>query len=410
MKPLDHCVKKWSIFKKSFDLLKDFRLLFIGISLVLLAACGGGSSGGGGGGGGATTPTNTGGTPGSSNGSSTSGLTSSLWINQAYATFGSNGSISNPVSNLLYFKNMATQSSPTNVYNQTSYVYGWMLPDNSGNLWANEVQIPSASNGGIAPTIAIVKFSNVTSNPSSLSSPTVVYNLPANVFVQSLAFDSSNNLYFDEESTTGSQGMIIKLAGPSYSSPTTLLTYSPSGGSNCTPSAYLAFDGSGNLWAAENYYNGTSCNNQISEINSSTGSVINNYGTLSGNEFSILFDSSGNMWGLQKGCQSGCSPTTASIWKWTGTPASGNPTTPLLSLPSGIEPAGSSGQAVFDGNGNLWFNAQYNTGSCPNTNSCAFVYELANGATTLTPAFTYGQNNYLSGIAVAPPPTSYPVN
>ncbi|MHB1606864.1 MAG: hypothetical protein ACYCTV_10835 [Leptospirales bacterium] len=51
MKTPYHCVKNWSFFQKSFDrdLLKDFRLLFLGILLALFGACGGGGGGSGGG-------------------------------------------------------------------------------------------------------------------------------------------------------------------------------------------------------------------------------------------------------------------------------------------------------------------------------------------------------------------------
>ncbi|MHB8423495.1 MAG: hypothetical protein ACYDAM_12170 [Leptospirales bacterium] len=341
--------------------------------------------------------------------SNTAGLTSTLYINQAYASI-NNGSISNPTSNLLDF-NMNTFSSTT-PYTQTSYTYGWLLPDTAGNLWAVETQIPSSTNNsGLQASYAIVKFSGASSTPSSLS-PTTVITLPSNIHVQSLAFDSSQNLYLDEESTTSTTGNIVKYAAPSYASPTTIVNYSPSGGStsSCTPSAYLAFDTTGNLWAAENYYTASGCSDQIAEYNT-TGTLLNHYGTLAGNHFSILFDSFGNMWGLQQSCSgSYCnSNTTAAVWEWNGAPnGSNNPTTPVVTLPSGISPSGSSIQAVFDGNGNLWFNASNSTGSGCSNNS--YIFELPGGTSTLNTAKTYGSCNFLFGIAVTPAPAGYPVN
>lgn len=376
-------------------------MLFLVLSL---GACGMGG-GGGSGGGGPTSPTNTGGTTGTASG--TAGLTSTLYINQAYASI-NNGNISNPTSNLLDF-NMSTFSSSA-PYSQTSYTYGWLLPDNAGNLWAVESQIPSSTNSGPHPSYAIVKFSGASNNPSSLS-PTTIITLPSNTLVQTLAFDSGQNLYLDEESTTSTLGTIVKYTAPSYGSPTTIVTYSPSGGSisgsgGCTPSAYLAFDRSGNLWAAENYYTGTGCSDQIAEYNTSGTPLVSPYGTLSGGHFSILFDSLGNMWGLQTTC-SGCnSNTSAAIWEWNGSPNGSNtPTTPIVTLPSGIS---SNSQAVFDANGNLWFDASNNTGTGCSINS--YIYELPGGSTTLSTAKTYGNCNYLFGIAVTPAPTGYPIN
>ena len=394
--------------KRNTDRKKSsFFSLLAMLFTLSLAACGGGS-GGGSGGASTSTPTNTTGSGGTVSG--TSGLTSNLWVNQAFATI-SNGSISNPNSNLIDFKNMSVSQTPVpTVYPQSSYTYQWIVPDNAGNLWATETQIPTSTSGGTSPTLAIVKFTGASTNPSSIT-PTPMITLPSNVFVQSLAFDSSQNLYLDEESTTSTLGEIIKYSAPSYNTPTTLATYSQSGGvtsgnNSCQASAYLAFDSAGNLWASENYYNGSSCNNQIAEYNTS-GTLINHYGTLSGSSFSILFDSSGNMWGLQGSC-SGCSSNTSGgIWKWTGSPNGvNNPSTPFASFPSGFT-ANNDLQAVFDGNGNLWFGAE--SGSSSN-NTGANIYELVAGSTTPTTANAFGNNNYIFGVAVVPAPSNLPIN
>ena len=426
MKPHDHCARK-RIISQSFSgnsrieqkdrpLLRELRSLFLGAFLILLAACGGGGSGGSGGGlssgnGASGTATNTTGTTGTTTG--TAGLTSSLFLNQS-SFDESNGTISNPVSNLLDFTNMS-MSSPLTTNTSTSYFYPWLVPDNAGNLWAVENQVPSSINGNThASSVAIVKFPNASSNPSTLS-PTTVITLPSNVFVQSLAFDSSENLWFDEKATNDSTGQIWEYtASSSYGTGTATATYSPSGlSSQCNnASAYLAFDGSGHLWANENYATTSNgCNNQFAEY-SSTGSLLNTYGTLTGSNFSILFDASGNMWGIQNSC-SGCSSNAnAAIWKWNGTPASGNPTTPVVNLSAAsLDP--NQLQGAFDGNGNLWFVAQSSAGNClSNGSGESYLEELSSGQTALvSPApKAYGNCNYLAGIAVNPAPTTLPIH
>lgn len=379
---------------------RSLKSFFISVAfLATLAACGGGS---GGGSGGSTSPTNTTGTPGTTSNTPTA---ESLYVGQVSVNL-SNFALN---ANLYNFSNLSTMAN-TAVASSTSVWYGPMISDSSGNIYA-VTNIPPNSNAGSPVSTSVVKFPNATNTSTSLSPSTVISTLPSNIRVGSIAFDGSGNLYLAESTNGTSQGSIVEYTASSgYSTSSTYSAFSQSGGSNCQANASLAFDSSGNLWINENLYNGTNCNSQIGEFNGSGFTLTLNAPNGAGGD-PIAFDSHGNLW-LVAGPCGGCSPATnGGVYEWTATNLTGGaaPVTVATNYPSGTGNNYPT-QPVFDGNGNLWFALQIGDINGSTCNTGVDIEELPSGGTSLSTSFSYGNCNLIAGLAVIPVPTGLPIN
>ncbi len=388
-----------------------FSHLFSALALVLtasLAACGGGSSGvSGGSTSTSSNNTGTGGNPAIGTSSS-----DNLYTNMSSFTL-SGSTLSNTTSIIQFWSGMSN-SSPSTLFSDNSHYYPWMVPDTNGNLWAIQDTFPtSINNNSPTPSTAIVKLSGAGTNPSSLTA-TVVYTLPSNVNVHSLVFDSSGNLYFDQEDTGDSTGKIMKISSASTggTTATTFVIYDSSAVSNNTDNAMLAFDGVGNLWA---YESGNGVTEGIYEypvsggVLSTTPTQVISSSSLpsnsnSGNGMILAFDSTGNLWGMVSPCFGGTSCSSGTLVKWAAGSISGTPTPVISSVISAS--SGQINQIVFDSNGNLWFSALVGSPG----SSVSHIYELPSSSSALTDFKDYGDNNYPGGVAIDPAPSNLPIH
>lgn len=369
---------------------------------------------------GAAIPTGTGGT----NTAGQSG--SSLYLLEASGTLSASGGpvFSGITNSLLDYSGFNT--TPSVPYSAESSggtsAYSGLIADAAGNLWAVQNTFSSASNWGEFAT-AIVEFPNASGSPSSLA-PTVVTTLPADIVVNNrLAIDAANNIWVDEIDTNDSIEKIVEYtAASSYATTGTVIQYSGLGGSSSCLGASLAFTSGGNLVALEDYYDVNStapsgCSVQIVEYTPAGNQVTNPYypGGYGGLNGEIAIDAAGNLWIFSEPGPTDCHYPSCTIAGEIYEVSNAGVVLQTIALPDGMS-AEFTG-AVFDANGNLWFNASSNFGEGDAPCSGSYtdtVYEIAARTASPATAWSYtgsctaASRNIFFGLAVAPLPSTLP--
>ena len=329
----------------------------------------------------------------------------SLYLLQSIVTF-SGSTIASVENDLIDSANFSSLTKPYSDSGK-SYFLGGLTADTNGNLWTVKSSLPTASVG--SKSIEIDKFIGANTNPSTLALTPVIA-LPANIVVQSKAFDGSNNLWVVENSVADSAADIVEYTAVSlYQSVGTTVRFAAPGFTT-TSTDYcggtsIAFDAGGNLVAYEAYKTASGafhCSGRFVKYNASSlaASTVNqpdvtltNFNSAS--DFVLAgFNPAGDLLAIKRPqtCSNGtgpnCLPILGAIVKlptgWTGSSSFTN----VYSLPWTVD---SFVGGTVDANGNLWFGSgSASIGGCTSSapvNSTA--YEFPAGSPTPSGNFAY---------------------
>jgi hypothetical protein len=349
--------------------------------------------------------------PSGPGGSNTAGMAGSSLVLQVASGTLTGGTYTDASNFLLAFGGMG--STATVPYSAATGLvfYGALTADRSGNLWA--VRNTLASVGGYQTSLAIVKFVAGANGPADLT-PTVVVTLPAQISVNYLAFDSSDNLWLDEidlnAPNTGAARIVQYTASSGYTTIGTVISYSGNGGwdGGCEGAA-LAFGTEGHLHTLESYSDGIGhCVMRAREYTLAGVVVPSKYfpnpyvGSDLGGD--VVIDAAGNLWVFS--ASSGCTSAALSSCAQLPSIRKIGPTGLVLqtiALPNVQE----TGRPAIDANGNLWFGGNVSRLKYCSGTSTQYVYELVAGANAPTVAYTHTSSctsplTYYFGIAVSP--------
>lgn len=289
----------------------------------------------------------------------------------------------------------------------SSYFLAGLTADKTGNLWAVKSSLPTASVG--STSIEIDEFVGANTNPATLALTSVVF-LPANIVVQSLAFDGSNNLWVAENSATDSVANIVEYTAVSlYQSVGTTVQFAAPGfittSTDHCGGTSIAFDAGGNLVAYEAYKTASGafhCSSRFAKYNASSLAAavvtqpdvtLTNFGSVS-DLVLAGFDPAGNLLAIKRPqtCSNGADPNCLRVpgavvklpTGWTGSSSFSNVYTLSWTADSFVG-------GTVDANGNLWFaGGSASIGACTSSvpvNSTA--YEFPFGSPTPSANFAY---------------------
>lgn len=286
----------------------------------------------------------------------------------------------------------AASGSPTPAI-QITPAYGLDSPqleafDSSGNLW---IANPGSS--------SVVAFT-----PAQLASgaarPAIALTLPLGAYPEGLAFDSSGDLWVSD-AANNSLYEFTPSELSSSGTPTPKVTITSDASHSLDGPAGLAFDGSGDLWVA-NEGNNTLVEYTPSQLAASgsptpTATISANGSHSLDVPVGVAFDSSGDLWVSNAANSSLVEYTATQLGDGTGGP------TPNVTLTSDASASLDSPMGLaFDGSGNLWVANQANDSLVEFTSSQL----SATGSPTPTDTVAGSATLLDDPVGVAIPPSS----